>query len=136
MRTVPAPTRIPSVSARSWWNSSRSVSSLIGAVRPSSVALPSAELTMFTARNGLPAGARPAKSSPLAACSTVTCGRSGNSRRSSTPGRLVRALVLDRVDPADERDARSQHPEHQRDDEQEPEQAQYAVVVLRRQQQD
>src|SRR5437763_17169287 len=84
MRTVPAPTRTPSACARRWWNSSRSASALIGAVRPASVALPSAVATMLTAKKGRPAGARSPKSRPDAAWSTVTVTLSGKSRRSST----------------------------------------------------
>src|SRR5437763_7095122 len=84
MRTVPAPTRTPSACARRWWKSSRSASALIGAVRPASVAFPSADATMLTATNGRPAGARPPKSRPEAASSTLTVALSGKSRRSST----------------------------------------------------
>src|SRR4051794_27716390 len=79
---------MPSACVRSWWKSSRSTGALIGAVRPSRVALPSAELTMFTAMYGRSSGARSLKPRPLAASSTVTSPWSGYSRRSSTAARL------------------------------------------------
>src|SRR3954470_20336617 len=79
---------MPSACVRRWWKSSRSTGALIGAVRPASVALPSAELTMFTAMYGRCCGARSPQPRPLAASSTVETAVSGNSRRSSTAARL------------------------------------------------
>src|SRR4051794_40147544 len=106
MRTVPAPTRMPSACVRRWWKSSRSVAALIGAVRPASVALPSAEETMLTAMYGRSAGARSPKPSPLAAWSTETVAGSGNRCRSSTAARVLLAAEQGGLEPAREVDAR------------------------------
>src|SRR3954454_6378215 len=127
MRTVPAPTRMPSAWVRRWWKSSRSTGALIGAVLPSSVALPSAELTMFTAMYGRSAGARSLKPSPLAASSTVRTALSGNSRRSSTAARLP--SEQNGFCAASDADAREQDVDEEDGEPGEPCEAEDAVVL-------
>src|SRR4051794_21377950 len=125
---------MPSACVRSWWKSSRSTGALIGAVRPSRVAFPSAELTMFTAMYGRSSGARSLKPRPLAASSTVTNAWSGYSRRSSTAARLPRQQRGFR--PPGHVDARREHVDQEDREPDQPRDSEYPGVLAGREDED